>query len=58
MSACGAEPGLISIDQALSLIQQRTQVLGVEIIDDLLERFSSLLAAGDDHPEFHVGHRS
>lgn len=33
MSACGAEPGLISIDQALSLIQQRTQVLGVEIID-------------------------
>lgn len=33
MSACSAEHGLISIDQALSLIQQRTQVLGVEIID-------------------------
>ncbi len=33
MSACGAEPGLISIDQALSLIQQRAQAGCVEIID-------------------------
>lgn len=33
MSACGAEPGLISIDQALSLIQQRAQARCVEIID-------------------------
>ena len=33
MSACGAEPDLISIDQALSLIQQRAQAGYVEIID-------------------------
>jgi molybdopterin molybdotransferase len=33
MSACGAEHGLISIDQALSLIQQRAQAGYVEIID-------------------------
>jgi len=33
MSACGAEYGLISIDQALSLIQQRAQAGCVEIID-------------------------
>lgn len=33
MSACSAEPGLISIDQALSLIQQRAQAGCVEIID-------------------------
>lgn len=33
MSACGAEHGLISIDQALSLIQQRAKAGCVEIID-------------------------
>lgn len=30
MSGCGAEQGLISIDQALSFIQQHSQVLGTE----------------------------
>lgn len=32
-SSCGAEPGLISIDQALYLIQQHTQALAVETLD-------------------------
>lgn len=41
MSGCGAEHGLISIDQALSLIQQHTQILGTEHIalNEALNRY-------------------
>ena len=41
MSGCGAEHGLISIDQALSLIKQHTQILGTEHIalNEALNRY-------------------
>lgn len=33
MSGCGVEPDLISIDDALNLIQQKTQIVGTHAID-------------------------